>query len=456
VKIAIVGTGYVGLVTGACFAEYGYTVSCVDRNGERIAALQGGQVPIYEPGLDDVVARNRACGRLTFTLDLPRATSTADVVFIAVGTPSRHGDGYADLSFVFAAAREIAASLQGFTVVVDKSTVPVGTARAVARAIREANPGADFAVASNPEFLREGSAIDDFMRPDRVVLGVEDERAEAVLRELYRPLYLLETPMVVTDLESAELVKYASNAFLATKVSFMNEIANLCELVGANVKHVARGMGLDKRIGPKFLHPGPGFGGSCFPKDLSALVKTYQDHGLTARIAEAVVQVNSAQKSRMIKKIREALGGSEGGKTIAVLGLAFKPETDDMREAPALTILPVLVEGGASVRAYDPKAMTEAARLIKGVTFTADAYDAVAGADAVVILTEWNEFRSLDLNRLSKTVRGRVLIDLRSIYDGDRVAECGFRYFGVGVRNREPSAGAQTPPGGRGRASRVT
>jgi UDPglucose 6-dehydrogenase len=436
-NISILGAGYVGLVSGACFSEYGHHVYCIDKDIQRVKKLSSGKVPIYEPGLDDLVERNLSAGRLIFTTDCSAPVSQADVVFITVGTPSRHGDGHSDLSFVFAAAKEIAEYLQGFTVIVGKSTVPVGTAREVFRVIREANPKSDFAVASNPEFLREGSAIGDFMRPDRVIIGVEDSRAEEVLREVYRPLYLLETPMIATNLESAEMIKYASNAFLATKVSFINEIANLCESTGANVKDVARGMGLDGRIGPKFLHPGPGFGGSCFPKDLRALIKMFQDHGETGRIAEAVVQVNNAQKSRMIKKIRDGLGGTEAGKKIALLGLSFKPETDDMREAPALSIIPPLLDSGASIRAYDPQAMDEASSVLNGIEPCENVYEACSDADAVVIMTEWNEFRSIDLNRLAATVAGRVLIDLRNIYDGDAVAKAGFKYIGVGVKEVE-------------------
>ncbi len=433
-NVAMIGTGYVGLVSGACFAEYGVNVTCVDRIRERIEELRQGRVPIYEPGLEQLVGRNVRQERLSFTSDLQEAVARADVVFIAVGTPSRRGDGHADLSYVYQAAREIAPALQGYTVVVNKSTVPVGTARSMRRILREANPGAEVDVAANPEFLREGSAIQDFMRPDRVVIGVEGERAEEVLRELYRPLFLLETPMVITDLESAELIKYAANSFLAMKISFINEMANLCEAVGASVKDVARGMGLDRRIGPKFLHAGPGFGGSCFPKDLTALITMFQDHGLTARIAEAVVQVNSHQKSLAVKKIRESLGGSEHGRTVAVLGLAFKPETDDLRDAPALTIISGLLDGGARVRAYDPQAMRAAREMLPEVTYCADAYEACQDADAVAIVTEWNEFRSLDLERLRRCMREPNFIDLRSIYPPEAVRAAGFRYVGTGVR----------------------
>ncbi len=359
-NVVMIGSGYVGLVSGACFAEFGATVTCIDVDQNKIDQLNAGKIPIYEPGLDDLVARNVAAGRLQFTTEYDPAVGAADLVFIAVGTPTRRGDGHADLVYVYEAARQIAAHLSGYTVIVDKSTVPVGTARQVERIIRETNPAADFDVASNPEFLREGAAISDFMRPDRVVLGVESEQAEKLLRELYRPINLIEAPILVTNLESAELVKYASNAFLATKISFINEIANLCEHVGADVHAVARGMGMDKRIGSKFLHPGPGYGGSCFPKDTTALIRIAQEHGASCRIVEAAVEVNAAQKARMVKKIREALGGSESGKTIAVLGLTFKPETDDMRDSPSLAIIPNLVDKGAVIHAHDPQGMKEA------------------------------------------------------------------------------------------------
>jgi UDPglucose 6-dehydrogenase len=433
-NVTMMGTGYVGLVSGACFAEYGVHVTCIDRNGERIDQLRRGRLPIYEPGLEALVLRNVAQNRLVFATELAEAAARADVVFIAVGTPSRRGDGHADLSYVFQAARELAGCLRGYTVVVDKSTVPVGTARSVQRIIREANPGADFDVASNPEFLREGSAIQDFMRPDRVVIGVESDRARETMRELYRPLFLLETPMVITGLESAELIKYASNAFLATKISFINEMANLCEATGASVRDVARGMGLDRRIGPKFLHAGPGFGGSCFPKDLTALITMFQDHGLAARIAEAVVQVNAHQRSLAVKKIRQALGGTEHGRTVAVLGLAFKPETDDLREAPALAIIASLSDGGARIRAYDPQAMEAAREMLPEVCYCTDAYEACQGADAAVIVTEWNEFRSLDLDRLRECLRAPNFIDLRDIYPPETVRSAGFQYYGIGTR----------------------
>lgn len=432
-NVAMIGTGYVGLVSGACFSEFGVTVTCVDKNKSRIEELNSGVIPIYEPGLDNLVKSNVEKKRLFFTTEHNRAVGQADIVFIAVGTPTRRGDGYADLSFVYQAAKEVAESLKGYTIIVDKSTVPVGTARKVKRIVEDINPDADFDVASNPEFLREGSAINDFMRPDRVVIGVESERAVSFLKELYRPLYLMETPVVITDLETAELIKYATNAFLAAKISFINEVSRLCETVGANVKDVAKGMGYDKRIGPKFLHAGPGYGGSCLPKDTKALIKIFQDHNLTARIVEAVVQVNDAQKSHMVNKIRQALGGSEYGKKIAIFGLTFKPETDDVREAPSLTIIPALQEGGADVRAVDPQGTKEAQKVLKGVTYEKDPYIAAKEAEAVVIMTEWNEYRALELARLKKLMKGDVFIDLRGIYSPESVTKNGFKYIGVGV-----------------------
>ena len=432
-NVVMIGSGYVGLVSGACFAEFGADVTCVDVDAGKIERLQRGEVPIYEPGLDALMARNVTAGRLRFTTELSPAVGEADLVFVAVGTPTRRGDGHADLSYVYAAARDVAKHLQGYTVIVDKSTVPVGTARQVARIVREERPDADFDVASNPEFLREGAAISDFMRPDRVVIGVESPRAEALLRELYRPLNLIETPILATGLESAELIKYASNAFLATKISFINEISTLCEAVGADVHAVARGMGLDGRIGRKFLHPGPGYGGSCFPKDTLALVRIAQEHGVSSRIVEAVVEVNAAQKARMVKKIRASLGGNEAGKTIAVLGLTFKPETDDMRDAPALAILPTLLEKGAVVRAHDPQGVEEAKRVLPpGIEYCADIYETMTGADAVVLLTEWNAYRGLDLARVKALMRGDVFVDLRNVYEPRRMREAGFRYDSVG------------------------
>ncbi len=432
-KVVMIGTGYVGLVSGTCFAEFGADVTCVDVDAGKIAKLHAGQMPIYEPGLAALVANNVATGRLKFTTDIGPAVAGADLVFIAVGTPSRRGEGFADLSYVYEAARQIATHLDGYTVIVDKSTVPVGTARNVSRIMRDTNPSADFDVASNPEFLREGAAIADFMRPDRVVIGCESERAEKRLRELYRPLNLRETPILVTNLESAELIKYAANAFLATKISFINEISTLCETVGADVHAVAKGMGMDGRIGSKFLHPGPGYGGSCFPKDTQALVRIAQEHGSSCRIVEAVIEVNAAQKARMIKKIREALGGSEAGKTIGVLGLTFKPETDDMRDAPALSILPPLIEKGASIRAHDPQGMHEARQYLPSeVHYCDDMYEVCDGADAVVVLTEWNAYRGMDLARVKRSLKGAVLIDLRNVYERATLEAMGFSYHCIG------------------------
>jgi len=431
-KIAMIGTGYVGLVSGACFAEFGPDVTCVDVNAEKIERLLKGEIPIYEPGLDALVAKGIKSGRLAFTTDLATAVAEADAVFIAVGTPSRRGDGHADLRFVEAAALEIAKSLQGYTVVVTKSTVPVGTGRRVAEIIRRTNPTAEFDVASNPEFLREGSAIGDFMRPDRVVIGAETDRARAVMQALYRPLYLMETPVVMTTLETAELTKYAANAFLATKITFINEMADLCEKVGANVQDVARGMGLDGRIGKKFLHAGPGYGGSCFPKDTIALVRTAQEYGSPARIVETVVQVNDTRKGAMASRVMAACGGSVRGKTVGVLGVAFKPNTDDMRDAPSLAIVPALQDAGATVRAYDPAAMHEAEPLLPGVHWCTDAYDVAVGADVLVIITEWNEFRALDLDRVGASMTQKVLVDLRNVYRAEDVRELGFRYTSIG------------------------
>lgn len=431
-KIAMIGTGYVGLVSGACFAEFGPDVTCVDVDAAKIERLLKGEIPIYEPGLDALVAKGIKSGRLSFTTDLAKAVSEADAVFIAVGTPSRRGDGHADLRYVEAAAIEIAKSLQGYTVVVTKSTVPVGTGRRVAELIHGANPTAEFDVASNPEFLREGSAIGDFMRPDRVVIGAETDRARAVMQALYRPLYLMETPVVMTTLETAELTKYAANAFLATKITFINEIADLCEKVGANVQDVARGMGLDGRIGKKFLHAGPGYGGSCFPKDTIALVRTAQEYGSPARLVETVVQVNDTRKGAMASRVIAACGGSVRGKTVGVLGVAFKPNTDDMRDAPSLAIVPALQDAGATVRAYDPAAMHEAKALLPGVHWCDDAYDVAVGADVLVIITEWNEFRALDLDRVGASMTQKVLVDLRNVYRAEDVRAMGFRYTSIG------------------------
>ena len=432
-NVVMIGSGYVGLVSGACFAEFGANVTCLDVDKGKIDSLNAGKIPIYEPGLEDLVARNVAAGRLQFTTAYDPVVGEADLVFIAVGTPTRRGDGHADLVYVYEAAKQIARHLSGYTVIVDKSTVPVGTARQVARLIREENSAADFDVASNPEFLREGAAIGDFMRPDRVVLGVESERAEKLLRELYRPINLIEAPIHVTNLESAELVKYAANAFLATKISFINEIANLCEQVGADVHAVAKGMGLDGRIGRKFLHAGPGYGGSCFPKDTTALIRIAQENGASCRIVEAAVEVNAAQKARMVKKIREVLGGSESGKTIAVLGLTFKPETDDMRDSPSLAIIPNLIDKGAVVHAHDPQGVEEARKLLPGqVCYFEDIFAAVKGADLVVLMTEWNEYRGLDLVRVKQLMRGDAFVDLRNVYEPERMRELGFQYSCIG------------------------
>ena len=435
-KITMIGTGYVGLVTGACFAEFGHHVTCVDNVSAKIEQLNKGRIPIYEPGLDAIVAKNRADNRLWFTTDLSVAVADADAVFLAVGTPtSRRGDGYADLTYIYEASKELAGHLHGYTVIVDKSTVPVGTARQVARIIREQNPDAEFDVASNPEFLREGAAISDFMRPDRVVIGVESKQAEQVLRDIYKPLYLQETPIVSTTVETAELIKYAANAFLAVKISFINEMANVCEAVGADVTALARGIGMDGRIGSKFLHPGPGYGGSCFPKDTLALMRIVQEYGESVRIVEAAVEVNAAQKARMVKKIRDALGGFEAGKTIAVLGLTFKPETDDMRESPSVSILPALLEKGATIRAHDPKGMEEAKKYLPdGIHYVENPYKACDGADVVVLMTEWNQYRALDLDRLVSLLRQPVFVDLRNVYDSKTMRKRGFTYYGIGVQ----------------------
>ncbi len=437
-RIAVIGTGYVGLVSGACFSEFGVEVTCVDNDMAKIARLERGEMPIFEPGLEQIVATNAAAGRLRFTSDLAAAVAGADAVFIAVGTPSRRGDGHADLSYVFAAAEEIAAALTHYTVVVTKSTVPVGTGRKVAEILRRRRPDGQFDVASNPEFLREGSAIQDFMRPDRVVIGAESERARAAMRELYRPLYLIETPILFTALETAELIKYAANSFLATKIAFINEIADLCESVGADVQDVARGIGLDGRIGRKFLHAGPGFGGSCFPKDCVALVKTAQDAGAPLRIVETVIAGNDSRKERMAERIVAALGGSAKGKTIACLGLTFKPNTDDMRESPSLAIIPALQAAGAIVRAFDPEGTNEARKLLNGVQFCANAYEAMEGAHALVIITEWNEFRALDLGRVRGLLKSPTVIDLRNIYKPADMAEAGFFYVSIGRDPAEP------------------
>ena len=436
-QIAMIGTGYVGLVSGACFSEFGHNVVCVDKDAAKIANLRSGEVPIFEPGIEPLVARNVAEGRLSFSTDLAAAVHGADAVFIAVGTPSRRGDGHADLAYVHAAAAEIGAALNGYTVIVTKSTVPVGTSREVARILREARPDADFDVASNPEFLREGAAIGDFMRPDRVVIGTGSERAREVLGRVYRPLFLIETPIIFTEPETAELIKYAANAFLATKITYINEMADLCEKVGADVHDVARGIGLDGRIGGKFLHAGPGYGGSCFPKDTLALVRTAEQAGAPMRIVESVIAVNNARKKQMAAKIVEHCGGSIAGKTIAVLGLTFKPNTDDMRDAPSLDILPALIEAGAAVRAYDPEGLDEAKKLLDGVAWCEGAYEALEGADALVIITEWNAFRALDLARVKELMKAPVMVDLRNIYDPREMAAAGFDYTGIGRPMRE-------------------
>ncbi|MBI3702470.1 MAG: UDP-glucose/GDP-mannose dehydrogenase family protein [Rhizobiales bacterium] len=431
-RVAMIGTGYVGLVSWACFADFGHEVTCVDKDTAKIAAIERGEMPIYEPGLSELVAANRRAGRLKFTVDLPAAVKAADAVFIAVGTPSRRGDGHADLSYVFDAAREIAGALSGFTVVITKSTVPVGTGDEVERIIRETRADAQCAVVSNPEFLREGAAIRDFKLPDRIVVGSEDARAREVMSELYRPLYLNRSAILFTGRRTAELIKYAANAFLATKITFINEIADLAEKVGADVQEIARGIGLDNRIGAKFLHAGPGFGGSCFPKDTVALIKTAQDHEAPLRIVEAVVAVNDARKRAMARKVSNALGGELRGKTVAVLGLTFKPNTDDMREAPSIPLITALQDMGAKVRAFDPTGMEQAKPLFANVTFCDDAYSCAEGAAALVIVTEWEQFRALDFARLKTLMASAVLVDLRNVYRPEEVARHGFAYEGVG------------------------
>ncbi|MFZ3485227.1 UDP-glucose dehydrogenase family protein [Sphingomonas sp. 3-13AW] len=431
-RIVMIGSGYVGLVSGACFADFGHDVVCVDKDETKIAKLRAGGVPIYEPGLEQLVARNVAAGRLSFTTELTGPVGEADVVFIGVGTPSRRGDGHADLSYVYDAAREIGAALKDFTVVVTKSTVPVGTGDEVERIIREVNPTAEFAVASNPEFLREGAAIEDFKRPDRIVVGIEDERARGPMEEVYRPLFLNRSPVLFTARRTSELIKYAANAFLAMKITFINEIADLCEKVGADVKDVSRGIGLDNRIGSKFLHAGPGYGGSCFPKDTLALVKTAQDHEAPIRLIETTVAVNDTRKRAMARKVIAALGGEVRGKSIALLGLTFKPNTDDMRDSPALSIVQVLEDAGAIVRAYDPEGMDAARELMPDIVYTDSAYAAAEGACAVVIATEWDAFRALDLKRLKGIMAQPVMVDLRNVYHPEAVEAAGFTYRGVG------------------------
>ena len=434
-RIAMIGTGYVGLVSGVCFSDFGHEVICVDKDVSKIERLENGEVPIYEPGLDDLLEKNVKAGRLRFTTDLASALQGVDAVFIAVGTPTRRGDGHADLTYVMAAADEIARTARDYVVIVTKSTVPVGTNRKVAEVVRAANPALDFDVASNPEFLREGAAIEDFMRPDRVVVGVENDRAAEVMADVYRPLFLRDFPIVTTDLESAEMIKYAANAFLATKITFINEIAALCEKTGADVKEVAKGMGLDGRIGNKFLHAGPGYGGSCFPKDTSALARIGQDFASPMTITEAVMQVNDRVKARMIEKLRDLCEGSFRDRKIAVLGVTFKPNTDDMRDAPSLTIIPALVGGGAVVHAVDPQGRHEGENLLPHVVWNDDAYSASEGADLVVLLTEWNEFRALDLKRIARAMRRARMADLRNIYSAPDAEEAGFEaYVSIGRR----------------------
>ncbi|MEQ9662176.1 MAG: UDP-glucose/GDP-mannose dehydrogenase family protein [Parasphingopyxis sp.] len=432
-RIAMIGTGYVGLVSGACFSDFGHDVVCVDKDAAKIAALEDGKMPIYEPGLDALVAHNVAGGRLSFTTDLASAVAGADAVFIAVGTPSRRGDGHADLSYVHVAAEEIAGALTGPAVIVTKSTVPVGTGDEVERIMREAAPQAEFWVASNPEFLREGAAIDDFKRPDRVVVGIEDDRARDVLERIYRPLNLNRAPLLFTRRRTAELIKYAANAFLATKITFINEIADLCEIVGADVQDVSRGIGLDNRIGPKFLHAGPGYGGSCFPKDTLALLKTAEDEQVPLRIVESVVKVNDSRKRAMGRKVIRAMGGDVRGKTVAILGLTFKPNTDDMREAPSIAIIQALQDEGATIRACDPEGVEQAKRELQDVEFLADPYAAADGADALVIVTEWDQFRALDLSRMAKIMNAPILVDLRNVYSPDEARNAGLDYVGVGM-----------------------
>lgn len=438
-RVGMIGTGYVGLVSGTCFAEFGIDVVCLDVDADKIKSLKKGKIPIFEPGLEDLVEKQVKAGRLSFTTKIEEAVQGADAVFIAVGTPPRPDDGYADMTYVHQAARDVAAVLEGYTVIVTKSTVPVGTAREVERIIREVNPEADFDVCSNPEFLREGAAINDFMRPDRVVIGTESERAAQVMKALYRPLYLNETPMVVTTPETAETIKYAANAFLATKITFINEIANLCEKTGANVQEVAKGIGLDGRIGSKFLHAGPGYGGSCFPKDTLALTQIGQKYGAAQNIVETVVWVNAERQRSMADRVIEACGGDVEGLRIGVLGVSFKPNTDDVREAPSLVIIPLLQEEGAEVAAFDPAAMKEAAKHLEDVEWCKDAYEVAKDADVLVILTEWNEFRALDLERVAKAMKARRLVDLRNIYKTKEMEERGFHYISVGRKEIRPN-----------------
>jgi UDPglucose 6-dehydrogenase len=437
-RIAMIGAGYVGLVSGACIADFGHQVTCVDKDSIKISALNAGEIPIYEPGLDAIVQSNVRQGRLSFTTELSEALDEADAVFIAVGTPSRRGDGYADLSYVYAATREIALALKRFTVVITKSTVPVGTGDEIERIIRELRPDIDVAVVSNPEFLREGAAIHDFKHPDRIVVGTDDERAKAVIAEIYRPLYLNRAPIIYTGRRTAELIKYAANAFLATKITFINEIADLCERVGADVQEIARGIGLDNRIGPKFLHAGPGFGGSCFPKDLRALIKTAQDNEVPLRILEAVETVNDTRKRAMARKVSSAFAGVLRGKRVAVLGLTFKPNTDDLREAPSIALITALKDMGAQVRAYDPVGMEQAKQVLTDVTYCRDPYDCVEEADAVVIVTEWEQFRALDLERVRDLMACPVMVDLRNVYGPEDMKKHGFAYTSIGRLSIQP------------------
>jgi UDPglucose 6-dehydrogenase len=431
-NIAMIGSGYVGLVSGACFSEFGFPVTCVDLDGDKVAKLRAGEIPIYEPGLEQLVASNIDQDRLTFTTDLKSAVAGADVVFIAVGTPGRRSNGAVDMGYVDHAVKDIARAIEGFTVVVTKSTVPVGTASRLAAMIKETNPKADFAMASNPEFLREGSAIEDFMRPDRVVIGVEDERARACMSQLYRPLSLRDAPVIFTSFETAELIKYATNAFLATRISFINEMSDLCELAGANITELADALGRDGRIGPKYLHTGPAYGGSCFPKDTRALAAIGREAGTVMQLVETTIAVNEDRKQRMIEKIRDCLGGDVQGQKIAVLGISFKPNTDDIREAPALSIIPALQADGAEIRAHDPVAMAVAKEALPGVTWCEDAFDAVSNADAVIILTEWNAYRGLDVHRLARAMRKPLMIDLRNIYTREEMAGTPFQYHSLG------------------------
>ncbi|NTF42959.1 UDP-glucose/GDP-mannose dehydrogenase family protein [Rhizobium rhizogenes] len=431
-RITMIGSGYVGLVSGVCFADFGHDVICVDKDASKIEALQRGEIPIFEPGLEQLVADNVRAGRLSFTTNVEASVADSDVVFIAVGTPSRRGDGHADLSYVYAAAREIATHVKGFTVIVTKSTVPVGTGDEVERIVRETNPQADVAIVSNPEFLREGAAIEDFKRPDRIVIGLNDDRARGVMTEVYRPLYLNQAPLLFTARRTSELIKYAANAFLAMKITFINEMADLCEKVGANVQEVSRGIGLDGRIGSKFLHAGPGYGGSCFPKDTLALAKTAQDFDAPVRLIETTISINDNRKRAMGRKVIAAMGGDIRGKSIAVLGLTFKPNTDDMRDSPAISVIQTLQDAGATVSGYDPEGMDNARLVLNDITYADDAYGAARGADALVIVTEWNQFRALDFARLKSVMKSPVLVDLRNIYRHDEVTKHGFAYTSIG------------------------